>query len=251
MGIGDYLARPGDARPAILPHHRHQEGLPPGVEIVAEIVGPNAQEHGPPFPARRRHEARMPGRCNRPRPPRRQVALGQDRIAFERRIWAIDPRPLEYHLRMLLGGAALGSDQVISAVLPEDVRAFDPDRVALGMRPRIDQQARLADGLQGREVELSQPQRGMPFVARLARRWGVVDDPCAAVVVEKQRGIDSFDIGQPDGVRPRAGRIARGQQIIAAAASAGIEQVEGAVVVAEVGSVNALPHVGLVELELA
>ena len=78
-----------------------------------------------------------------------------------------------------------------------------------------------------------------------------MDDPRAAVVVEEQGRVDAVDIGQPHRVRPRPRRIARRQQIIAAAADARVEQVEDAVVPAEVGRIDPLPHVGLVELELA
>src|SRR4028119_840133 len=114
------------------------------------------------------------------------------------------------------------------AVALEDVRALDPDRLGRDVDAAVYQPRARADHALGDGIELLDPDRAVAFVERFARRRAVVDDPGAAVVEEQGRIDAADDFRQPDRVGPGAGGVRRGDDEVAAAVDAGVENGEGA-----------------------
>ena len=73
----------------------------------------------------------------------------------------------------------------------------------------------------------------MSVVARRPSGGPLLIDVRAAVVVEEERRVDAVDLGQPDRLRPRARRILRGDDEVAAAVDERVDHVERAGVVAD------------------
>src|SRR5688572_20470738 len=112
--------------------------------------------------------------------------------------------------------AALGADEVVPALPRVDVRPFDPDGFRRDIDTAVDEHLPFADGLAGRKVELLDPDGAMAVVERGFFGRSVVEYVNAAVVVEEKRRVDAVDARQPDRVGPGAGRVFRGDVVIAA-----------------------------------
>ena len=225
-GPRDRLPGVGDPRPAILPAHRHQEGLAPGrVEVVG--IRPHRKEGRPPFAVRRGDQLGMPRRSDRIGAVARQTALGQDRVGRIGFIGARDALRAQDHLAMPLSGAPLGTAQIIIAVLLEDVRPLDPDRLLREVDAAVHQHLSRADRLQRLEIELLDPDRPVTLIFGRALGRAIVEDPGLAVGVEEQRRVDAtLESRQPHRIRPWPGRILCCDHEISAAIDAGVEDVE-------------------------
>ena len=128
---------------------------------------------------------------------------------------------------MALGRAALGAGQIIPAVAIGEVRALDPDGPGAEIHAPVHQHGAGPVGSLARDVEFLDPDGSMAFVFGRALRRAVVQDPGLTLGIDEQRGIDgAFKVGQPDGIAPRPGRVGRGNQEIAAAVDAGVQDVE-------------------------
>ncbi len=225
-------------RPAIAPLHRQQEGFPAQVVVIAAVRA-RREEHRPPCAVLEFDELRMPGRGDRRSARRVQVALGEHRIAAPGLVWPGDLAAAVDHLRMLLAGAAFGRGEVVVAIAAEQMRAFDVFGIGRRREAGIHDHLTGADQRHAGQIQLLQPDGAVPVVAHLACGHVVVDQPGAAIVIEKQRGIDALGV-QPDRVRPRPGRIGGGDQEIAAiAVKTGVGDIEGAGVVADAGGKQA------------
>ncbi len=86
------------------------------------------------------------------------------------------------------------------------------------------------------------------LAGRAAALAGQVHRP---VVVEEERRVDPAEVGQPDGLGPRAGRVLRGDEEVPAAVHVGRDHVERAGVVPERRSVDAARGAGLLQGQLA
>jgi hypothetical protein len=87
---------------------------------------------------------------------------------------------------VLLRRAALSGDQVIRAILPEDVRRFDPDRFFREIDAAIHDHRARANHFLRLGVVLLDPEGAMSLVQGHTRGRAVVHDPDAAIVIEKQ-----------------------------------------------------------------
>src|SRR6185369_14380434 len=155
----------------------------------------------------------------------------------------------EHDLRMPFSGSTLRRDQIIGTVFSKNMRAFDPDRVLLRMDARIDQDFARSNELHLLGIELLQPDGPVTFVTRLLLGRAIVDDPRAPVLIEEQRRVYAVD-WKPCRLGPGPCRILRRDHEIAAARNTRVDDVEGAGVEGDVGSVNALPGVELCEVQL-
>lgn len=225
-------------RPAIAPLHRQQEGFAAqGVMVAAVRAG--GQKHRPPAAIGKFHKLRMASGGDRGRARRVEVALGQHRIARPRLVGAGDLAAAVDHLRVLFAGAAFGRGEVVVAIAPEQMRAFDVLGIAGRLEAGIHDHLARADQLHARQIQLLQPDGAVAVVAQRAGRHIVVDQPGAAVVVEEQRRVDALGV-QPDRIRPRPGRVLGGDQEIApVAVETGVGDVERAVMVADAGGEQA------------
>ena len=147
------------------------------------------------------------------------VGIGHERA--EGTVRAIDL------LLVVVTGAATSRTQEVVAVDLVDVRAFDVVSVERLLVSAIDQQHVLGQRRESLGIHFHHPDRGVRRVT-LGRRFGVVDDVHAPIVVEEERRIDALDMRQPDGIAPVTGRVTRGGNEISTAAYAGGDQVEGA-----------------------
>ena len=190
----------------------------------------------------------MARRSDRVGARRIKVPLGQDGITFERREGTTQRLRAKDHLRMIDAGAAFGCRQIISAVLAQDVRAFDPDRLLADIDAAVDELGAGPHHLAGAPVIFLDPDGPMPIVARRLVGRAIVDD-IGLVPFPVDRRVDAFE-GEPDGVRPRAGRVLGGDDEIASAFDAGIGDVEKAVMPADVGREHALRRAAAGEIEL-
>ena len=229
-----------DAGPAVgVPGHRREEGLASEVVPVARDRAEREEDH-PPGAVRGLDEVRVAGALDRHVVLR--VPVREDRVAgagFERSPRRVAARD-RHHVAVLR--PALGDHQVVPAADLVEVR---PLRVAgTGAVP---DEARRPEELPGRHVDrrLVDP---AGLAGRAAARAGQVRRP---VVVEEERRVDPAEVGQPDGLGPRAGRVLRGDEEVPAAVHVGRDHVERAGVVPEGRSVDAARRAGLLQGQLA
>ena len=155
----------------------------------------------------------------------------------------------EHHLGVVVAGAALGCDQVVIGAAAEDVGAFDPARLKRDVDAAIDQQRALALDGQGGRIEFLDPDGAVAVVAGLFGRRVVADQVDLAVRIPEQRRIDAAE-GQFDGLGPGPLRPGRRHDHIAAAIDAGGDHVEDALVVRDVGGVDAARRAQALEVRL-
>ena len=180
----DNVPGPGDPRPAIFPAHRQQECLAARiVQIIA--IGSHRQEGHPPFAILGLDHVGVSGRGDRIGPVARQVALGEDRIAFIGGEGAHRLGRAQHDLRMAFRGPALGRSHVIMTVFLEDMGPFDPDRLFREIDTAIDQQLARTNRLLRLEIELLDPDRPVPVILRPALRRAVVENIGLPVIVEE------------------------------------------------------------------
>jgi hypothetical protein len=131
------------------------------------------------------------------------------------------------------------------------VWAFDPDRVLAGIDSTVNQHFARTLQLQSGAVELLNPDRAMTVVARRAFRRPVVQHVGASVVVYEHRRINAaLQFRQPRRIGPRAGRILRSHDVVAAAVHVRVEDIEEAVAIFDARSEHAARHAELAEVEL-
>src|ERR671933_427958 len=116
------------------------------------------------------------------RSTKRERALGQDRVAGERRVRPTYLIGAEDDLRVPLRGAPLGGAQVVAALVFEEVRSLDPDRLRGDIDAAVDEHLTRAHRAERGEVELLDPDRAVPLVQRCSFRRVVVQDVGPAVV---------------------------------------------------------------------
>ena len=103
----------------------------------------------------------------------------------------------------------------------------------------------------GRRGRILDPDRAMALVARRPRSGGPLLRTYALPSSSKKSdGSIPLDVRQPDRVRPRAGRVRRGDEEIAAAIDAGVEDVERAVMMLDRRREDAARQAEPVEIEL-
>ncbi len=187
------LSRRQDDRPAAAPADRQQEGL--AARVVVEFPtspGPRGEEHRPPVARGRLDQVGMPRLHHRIGARRIEIELREDRL--RRRAPGSGERVgTERDFVMAFLGAALRTDQQIAAVLAEQVRPLDPEGMACRIGTAVDDHAALAGHGEGVEVDLLQPDRAMPVIARRALGRAIVDHPGTPVGVEEERRIDAFE----------------------------------------------------------
>src|SRR5262249_46517467 len=146
-----------------------------------------------------------------------EMPLCENWIVAVRYIWSARRIAPEHHLGVLVRRATLGAYQVVVAVLLEDVRRLDPDRLLREVHSAVhDDGARSGELLRG-DVDLLDPDRAVAVVERRADGRSVVHDVRLAVVVEEEGWVDAVDLAQPHRVRPRSRRILRGDEEVSAA----------------------------------
>ncbi len=151
---------------------------------------------------------------------------------------------------MLNARATLRAHEVIPSVVAIHVRPFDPRWLLGKIDAPVDQHLARTNGLAGRNIELLDPDRAMPFVSRPPRGQAVVQNVSTSVRIEEQRRVDAFDSRQPDGIRPGTGGIAGHREKIAASVDGRVDDVEHAVVEGDRRSKDAARHAEAVEVEL-
>ena len=178
----------------------------------------------------------------------RQVALRQDRIAAPRHERPTQFLRPEHDLRMIDARPAFGRGQIIPAVLPEDMRSFDPHRLLRQVDAAIDELGRFTHHLARAPVIFLDPDRTVAVIARRFVRCAVVDD-IGSVVLPIDRWVDALE-RQPNRVRPRALRVLGGDDEVAATLDAGVDDVKGAIVVADVRCEDRFGHPPPAEIQL-
>ena len=181
----------------------------------------------------------------------RQVALRQDRVAGIRPRTVPTASGCAARPANAAARAALGAAQVIPACPLIYVRAFDPDRVLARIDAAVDQHLARTLQLQRGAVELLDPDRAVAAVARRAFRRAVVQHVRTSVVVDEHRRIDAaLQLRQPRRIGPRARRILRSHDVVAAAVHVRVEDVERAVAILDARREHAARHAELAEVEL-
>ncbi len=149
---------------------------------------------------------------------------------------------------MVFAGTAFGGDEVIVFAVLQDVRPLDPARLLRDVGAAVDDLDALADQFQVFVIEFLHPNGAMAAVARRFVGLAVVDE-IGLVAVPKQRRIDAVE-RKPYRIGPRPGRVLGGDDEIAPAAHAGIDDVIQAVVIGNVRRVNAVGYLAAGKIEL-
>ena len=131
-------------------------------------------------------------------------------------------------------GAAFRDEQVVIAILLIDVRPLGVSSAGATPEEAAFRELLAGVGIDGAE--------GNGVV-------GVADHVAAAIVVPEERGVDA-PLLQPARFAPRAEGIGGGDDEVAPSAHEGGDHVEGAVVIAEGGGIDARPRRGAVERQL-
>ena len=130
------------------------------------------------------------------------------------------------------------------------MRAFDPHRLFLDVDAAVDDDFVRAHHLLGGGIVFLHPQGAMAVPFRRPVRDIVMNDIDLAVAIEQQRGIDAVE-AEPHRIGPRPGRILGGDEEIAAAGNASVDDGEGAVVITELRCVETARDFQLAEIDLA
>ena len=187
----------------------------------------------------------MTGRGHRIWPVRCQITLRQDWVFLPGHKGLVQAFAAKHHLRMLVGRAALGADQIVPTVVFNQMRRFNPDWFFRQIHAAIDQQFfRIFQHRFLHRIVLPHPDSAMAFVQRFTRRFGIVGDIDLTVVVKKDIRVDARHFRQPNRIRPGTGRIGCGHNKIATfgrlGRDCGVDQIKHPVVITDSWRVNAL-----------
>ena len=221
-----------DYRPAALgPFHRGEEGLTAQVMIRAAEVAVS-QEGYPPRAIRSLHKVAVSCALHLEcLPP--LTAVGEDGIVGVGLVGAFDVAAAGDGERVGQFGAPFGDEQVVVAILFIDMRPFGV--ASAHARPEEDALCELFACV---GVDLAEPDAVVGVAHHVA-----------ASVLPIERGVDA-PLFQPARLTPGAVGVGSRYDEVAPSAHVGGDEVEGAVVVAQRGGVDAEPGVGSFQRQL-
>ena len=228
----DGLAAIDDRPLALGPLYRSKAGLTAQVVIAAPEVAVS-QECDPPGTVSGLHKVAMAGALNL-RVLSCHAAVGEDGVGGVGLVRTIDVTAAGYGELMGQLGATLRDEQVVPAVLLVDMRSLR--MTAAGATPQL---PALGELLARLGVDLAQPD-GCAGVA----------DHVALAVLEVQRGVDTLLL-EPDRLAPGTCGIGGGDHEVAAIGHIGGNHIEGTLVIADGGGIDAQPRVGTLQGQLA
>ena len=141
---------------------------------------------------------------------------------------------------MIFCGPSFGSNQIVPVIFLKKMRSLNPNGLFPNVNTSVNNNFSGANQFHTVGIKRLYPNGSVSVIKRFIGRRTIINNIGIAIIIEKYGGINSVNFGQPDRIRPGAGRICCGYNKISFPADQCIEQVKYPVMVIDSRCKNAI-----------